>query len=284
MGDFSSGSIHDFVIYALTCGCDMRYVGKTGFKIPFQRWHNHMWKLRNGFHDNKHLQKHFNQFGENHFWWDVLEEIDGVTTNDAKRREYYWACKYKSYHPDHGFNINKIRIDCVVLVWPEDSNEHAQKFHTEQQLEDARARMREMNKKNRKNPEWLAARMKGLRKYWSIDKNRKVASARQSKIMKQMWAETITGERSPWLVAKTINCSIDGCGKKHLARTYCTLHYRRFMKFGDPLREPNFQYICSIDGCGKPHLARKVCAMHYGRWRSTGDPLATKKGGRKPKP
>ena len=32
--------------------------------------------------------------------------------------------------------------------------------------------------------------------------------------------------------------------------------------------------ICSIDGCGKPHLARGWCSAHYERWRKHRDPLA----------
>lgn len=31
--------------------------------------------------------------------------------------------------------------------------------------------------------------------------------------------------------------------------------------------------LCSIDGCGRHHLARGWCSLHYNRWRSNGDPL-----------
>ncbi len=32
--------------------------------------------------------------------------------------------------------------------------------------------------------------------------------------------------------------------------------------------------VCSITGCGLPHLARGYCSAHYTRWRKHGDPLA----------
>ncbi len=33
--------------------------------------------------------------------------------------------------------------------------------------------------------------------------------------------------------------------------------------------------LCSMDGCGRPHLARGYCTKHYRRWRRHGDPVAT---------
>ena len=32
--------------------------------------------------------------------------------------------------------------------------------------------------------------------------------------------------------------------------------------------------VCSIEGCGKPHMARGWCSRHYHLWRNRGDPLA----------
>jgi 5-methylcytosine-specific restriction endonuclease McrA len=34
--------------------------------------------------------------------------------------------------------------------------------------------------------------------------------------------------------------------------------------------------ICSIEGCGKPQLARKWCSKHYNRWYRYGDPLGVR--------
>lgn len=34
---------------------------------------------------------------------------------------------------------------------------------------------------------------------------------------------------------------------------------------------------CAIDGCTRPHDARGWCSMHYRRWRRNGDPLVTQR-------
>lgn len=53
-------------------------------------------------------------------------------------------------------------------------------------------------------------------------------------------------------------CSIDGCGKPHHAKGYCTTHYTQ----GD----------CGVDGCGKPARIRGWCPAHYKRFRLYGSP------------
>lgn len=34
---------------------------------------------------------------------------------------------------------------------------------------------------------------------------------------------------------------------------------------------------CSVPGCQRAHLARSYCGLHYKRWKATGDPLKVKK-------
>lgn len=41
---------------------------------------------------------------------------------------------------------------------------------------------------------------------------------------------------------------------------------------------------CSIPDCGKPSIARGWCSRHYTRWHRHGDPLATTTARREPRP
>lgn len=66
-------------------------------------------------------------------------------------------------------------------------------------------------------------------------------------------------------------CSVEGCGRKRMGKGFCSSHYQRFTKYGDPLagpgRGPKVQHeACTVDGCGKRHAARGLCQMHYRRW------------------
>lgn len=71
-------------------------------------------------------------------------------------------------------------------------------------------------------------------------------------------------------------CSVEGCQKEDHARGYCEAHYRRVLKFGDPLRGGNLKRqpgrVCSVVGCDKPHHSLGYCRVHYSRCSKHGDP------------
>lgn len=74
-------------------------------------------------------------------------------------------------------------------------------------------------------------------------------------------------------------CIVTDCSRDSFRRGYCSPHYQRQMKYGDPLAGGIFRDMdrqgeaCIIDGCDKHRYARRWCQLHWGRWQSHGDPL-----------
>ncbi len=76
-------------------------------------------------------------------------------------------------------------------------------------------------------------------------------------------------------------CSVEGCERKELCKSFCNMHYKRWKTHGDPLvvlqggRKRKEKVPCSIPGCENFKWARTWCIKHYRRWRTTGDPEST---------
>lgn len=76
-------------------------------------------------------------------------------------------------------------------------------------------------------------------------------------------------------------CSVDGCGDPYLCKGYCSKHYQRWKKHGDPLivREMLSGKPCRIEGCprmgNEPGSARGWCRIHYTHWQRHGDPVVS---------
>lgn len=67
-------------------------------------------------------------------------------------------------------------------------------------------------------------------------------------------------------------CSIEGCNKPHLARGWCSKHYTRWQRHGDPNRQTrnwsNEDDPCLVDGCQRRgRRIRGMCILHYHRSR-----------------
>lgn len=68
-------------------------------------------------------------------------------------------------------------------------------------------------------------------------------------------------------------CSMNGCEKPARTRGYCTTHYGRLLKNGDPeisKYERNPPKSCTVTGCANPYSAKGLCAKHYARKQNTG--------------
>lgn len=71
-------------------------------------------------------------------------------------------------------------------------------------------------------------------------------------------------------------CSIPGCDNFVVGRGWCSLHWGRWRKHGDPLHERKRRAVCSIPDCERISTARGWCRLHYERWYEQGDPLKVK--------
>lgn len=65
-------------------------------------------------------------------------------------------------------------------------------------------------------------------------------------------------------------CSIDGCESAATSKGWCTAHYRRYRKYGDPMGEPPSR-ACSSEGCERRYWGRGVCRWHWEQSKKEAD-------------
>lgn len=63
------------------------YIGKTGANFG-DRWDCHRAQLRGGYHDNPHLQRAWNKYGENNFEFCIVECVTDVSALDDLEKKY----------------------------------------------------------------------------------------------------------------------------------------------------------------------------------------------------
>lgn len=76
-------------------------------------------------------------------------------------------------------------------------------------------------------------------------------------------------------------CSVPDCDKPHSARGFCSPHYNRFLRYGDPLKggvmRAQRPSVCVVEGCSNPAdvpgCGRGFCVKHYQRYQQHGSPL-----------
>ena len=71
-------------------------------------------------------------------------------------------------------------------------------------------------------------------------------------------------------------CSFPGCDRGATRRGWCSLHYTRWRKYGDPAAYRLTIYhrpLCSLDGCQELHYGKGLCRLHWERTKSAGGAL-----------
>ena len=79
-------------------------------------------------------------------------------------------------------------------------------------------------------------------------------------------------------------CSIEGCKKEikyGSARGFCSMHYSRWRRHGDPIKgtraHGKYDPICKVKGCEKKHSSKGYCHKHYQLWYTHGTPITHNK-------
>lgn len=89
-------------IYKLTNTVNNKiYIGKS---ICIEnRLYHHLWYLKNNRHNNKHLQRAYNKYGEKAFKFEILKELSDK--NNINQWEKYYIAHLESYKINKGYNI-----------------------------------------------------------------------------------------------------------------------------------------------------------------------------------
>jgi len=74
-----------------------KYIGQTTRKCPKYRYHSHLYDLRNGIHDNLHLQHAWNKYGENLFEF-VIRDQTAKSLNELNELEIQYIAAEGYYN------------------------------------------------------------------------------------------------------------------------------------------------------------------------------------------
>lgn len=67
-------------------------------------------------------------------------------------------------------------------------------------------------------------------------------------------------------------CSVEGCEKAVMGRGWCSAHYSRWNRHGDPLGSAPDRRVpmCTVEGCGGKYKGLGYCGKHYQRIKRLG--------------
>lgn len=139
-------------IYIITSLQNRRvYIGQS--RHIEQRWAEHKNALQKNVHQNKHLQRAWNKYGEKKFIFSVLEECSDDMLDE---RERYWIDYYGGINSQNTYNFR-------------DAGSHG--TFSEETLKI----MSENTKKLRQNPEWVARNSQAIKDSWTPERRQKMS-------------------------------------------------------------------------------------------------------------
>lgn len=91
------------------------YVGSS--KSIYNRIYNHKTNLRLGKHGNAHLQHAWDKYGEESFYYQILEICEDCSKEFLEEREDYWIDYYESDKDEKGYNKQKAKQGTFSEKW-----------------------------------------------------------------------------------------------------------------------------------------------------------------------
>lgn len=127
------------------------YIGQS--KHIEQRWEEHKNALQKNVHQNKHLQRAWNKYGEKNFIFSILEECDEKLLDE---REQYWIDYYGGINSQNTYNFRE-------------GGSHG--AFSEETLKI----MSENTKRLRQNADWVARNSQAIRDSWTPERRQKMS-------------------------------------------------------------------------------------------------------------
>lgn len=131
------------------------YIGQS--KHIEQRWEEHKKALQKNVHQNKHLQRAWNKYGEKNFIFSILEECDEKLLDE---REQYWIDYYGGINSQNTYNFR------------EGGSRGA---FSEETLKI----MSENTKRLRQNADWVARNSQAIRDSWTPERRQRMSAAKK---------------------------------------------------------------------------------------------------------
>lgn len=147
------------------------------------RFLHHRKRLRGNYHNNKHLQRAFDKYGEDCFIFEVIEIVNDKDI--LLEREQHWLDSTQCCDPNIGYNLsNNATAPMLGIDFTEEHRKNLSKaLKGMQQPEGFRERMSKLHKGKTLSEEHRAKLLNANKKYWTEENRDK-----QSKVLKERWS------------------------------------------------------------------------------------------------
>lgn len=139
-------------IYSIVCLKNSKiYIGQS--KDIKLRWLSHKEELQKGTHQNRHLQRAWNKYGENSFIFSIIEECNEESLTE---REQYWIDYYGGINSTNTYNFRQAGSNGKMS-------------------EETLKKMSEATKRLRQNPEWVKKNAQAIRDSWTPERRKQMS-------------------------------------------------------------------------------------------------------------